>query len=71
MSKQYITKQGDQWDSIALSQYGSISYTDKLMMANGEYIGTYVFPAGITLEIPDLEETDVSQDMLPPWKRVS
>ena len=68
----YTTKQGDMWDSIAFEQYGSTEYTDKLMNANQQYLGIYIFPAGITLEIPQLETADTkSASSLPPWKQVS
>lgn len=66
----YTTKQGDMWDSIALSQYGSISCVDKLMMANTTYIGTYIFPAGVVLDTPEFDDTEISSDVLPPWKQV-
>lgn len=66
----YTTKQGDMWDSIALSQYGSISDVDTLMMANTKYIGTYIFPAGIVLDIPEIDsDNSVSNATLPPWQR--
>lgn len=67
----YTTKQGDMWDNIALSHYGSISYVDKLMMANTEHIGTYLFPAGVVLDIPELDVSNIPNDVLPPWKQVS
>lgn len=65
----YITKQGDMWDSIAFQQLGSTSYTDKLMNLNAQYIDYYIFPAGVTLELPDVAPK--KSDKLPPWKRVS
>lgn len=65
----YTTKQGDMWDMIALSQYGNTSIVDKLMMANTKYIGTYIFPAGVVLDIPDLDE-ETTNASLPPWKQV-
>jgi len=69
MSKTYTTVQGDMWDSIAFSQLGSTSYTDKLMNLNQQYIGYFTFPAGIVLKLPDpVIEVD---DSLPPWKKVS
>lgn len=69
MSKTYTTVQGDMWDSIAFSQLGSTSYTDKLMNLNQQYIGFFTFPAGIVLNLPDpIIEVD---DNLPPWKRVN
>ena len=66
----YTTKQGDMWDTIDLSQYGTISVVDKLMMANTEHIGIYLFPAGVVLDIPELDDTDSKSDILPPWKQV-
>ena len=67
----YTTKQGDMWDMIAISQYGSVSYVDTLMMANTKYIGTYLFPSGIVLDIPEIDEDDeTSSSVLPPWKQV-
>ncbi len=67
MSKTYITAQGDMWDSIAYSQLGSVHYTDRLMKLNRWYLGYYIFPAGITLILPELEKN--INNTLPPWKR--
>ena len=68
----YRTKQGDKWDTIALSQYGVISCVDVLMMANTQHIGTYVFPAGVELTIPEIDLTDTTYSAdLPPWKQVN
>lgn len=63
----YTTKQGDMWDSISYNLYGSVSYTDVLINANIGYRNVYIFSAGVTLDIPDVEER-VSADNLPPWK---
>ena len=67
----YTTKQGDMWDTIALAQYGSISEVDTLMMANTRHIGTYIFPAGIVLDIPEIDENEdeISRADLPPWQQ--
>lgn len=65
----YTTKQGDMWDTIALEQYGSISDVDALMMANTKHIGTYIFPSGVVLEIPEIDsEEEVANATLPPWQ---
>lgn len=69
MSKTYTTIQGDMWDSIAYSQLGDVKYTDALMMANTEHRNVYIFSAGVTLVIPDIE-TSITGDNLPPWKQV-
>jgi len=65
----YTTVQGDMWDSIAYSQLGDVAYTDKLLNLNLEYRDYYIFPAGITLKLPDVSE-DVPAT-LPPWKQVT
>lgn len=67
MSKTYTTIQGDMWDSIAKKCYDDEGGMNVLMAANQEYISTVVFPAGITLTVPDYEKAAVSS--LPPWRR--
>jgi len=63
----YTTKQGDTWDIIAYQQLGSTDYTDRLMSANLEHVGTFLFPAGVALRLPKIEEK--TSGSLPPWKR--
>ena len=62
----YTTAQGDTWDMIAYKQLGSTDYTDQLMSANLEYVGTLLFPAGIRLHLPKIAEK--TSGNLPPWK---
>ena len=67
MNKTYTTISGDMWDQIAYKQMGSVLCMDKLIKANIEYAAIVVFPAGIVLTIPAVED---KQNMeLPPWKR--
>ena len=64
----YTTKQGDMWDTIALSQYGSLAAMSPLMYANTQHIGTYIFPSGVVLNIPEIDdESNVLASDLPPW----
>lgn len=65
--KTYTTIQGDTWDMIAYKKLGSTNYTDQLISANMEHVGILLFPAGVTLRLPEITEK-VSGD-LPPWKR--
>lgn len=65
----YTTVQGDMWDSIAYNQLGDVAFTNNLMNLNTDYIDYYIFPAGITLTLPDVSAEQVSS--LPPWKQVS
>lgn len=69
MSRLYTTVQGDMWDSIAFSQLGSVSHTDKLINSNRSYREYYIFPAGIVLTLPEI--TPAVADSLPPWKQVT
>ena len=63
----YTTAQGDTWDMIAYKKLGSTDYTDRLIDANLEYAGTLLFPAGVTLRLPEI--TGKTSGSLPPWKR--
>lgn len=63
----YTTTQGDTWDMIAYKKLGSTNYTDRLAAANPEHVGMLLFPAGITLRLPEIEEKTGYN--LPPWKR--
>lgn len=65
----YITKQGDMWDEVAYNLYGSTAYTGKLIKANQQYSDTYIFPAGIVLSVPDLDDKDIEISVFPPWRR--
>ena len=64
----YTTIQGDMWDDIAYKVYGIESYMVLLMQANPEHANTAVFGAGVVLSMPELP--DVTDEDLPPWKRV-
>lgn len=63
----YTTIAGDMFDGIAYKTLGSGAYTDQIITLNPEYREIVIFPAGVTLDIPDPEPT-VSAG-LPPWKR--
>mgnify|MGYP001052998468 FL=1 len=67
MSGSYTTVQGDTWDMIAYRKLGSTDYTDQLVSANLEHVGKLLFPAGVTLRLPEIERK--SSGSLPPWKR--
>lgn len=67
MTKTYTTISGDMWDKIAYEQMGSVLHLDKLIKANVKYAAFFVFPAGVVLTIPEVED-EVNME-LPPWKR--
>lgn len=67
--KTYTTTQGDTWDYIALTELGSEMNMHLLLEANPDYARIGIFSAGITLKIPDIPESTVTADNLPPWKK--
>lgn len=67
----YTTKQGDMWDSIAHTQCGDALSMDDLIMANQQYADYYIFPAGITLYIPETAQRQTAAAKAPPWKKVA
>lgn len=67
MPDTYETMQGDMWDMIAYKLYGTESGMNVLLEANQQYADTVIFPAGITLNVP--EYTEPVPDTLPPWRR--
>lgn len=66
--KQYTTILGDTFDLIASKMYGDSKAIKKIIDANSQYSGTFVFSAGIVLNIPLNEEVSTS-DNIAPWRR--
>ena len=66
----YTTRQGDRWDTIAYTMYGSLEYMDSLIQANLNVPLDPVFPDGTVLVIPiiDNSKSAVLTTNLPPWK---
>jgi phage tail protein X len=55
--KKYRTNSGDTWDKIAYEQLGSEYLLPFLLKENQKYRQYVQFPAGIELNIPDIEIT--------------
>jgi phage tail protein X len=71
---QYITFDGDRWDTVAFKAYGSCTNTeiDRIKTANPYVTVKDVFTSGIVLDIPIVEDGENSDNIeasLPPWKR--
>lgn len=69
MMDTYTTQQGDMWDEISYKVYGSSAHTAHLMQANTQHLDIFIFPSGIVLQIPPLDETAVSISSFPPWRQ--
>lgn len=57
------------WDLIAFRQLGSSDFAGSLIRLNPQYVHTFIFPAGVTLRLPDLPDSSGEPLSLPPWKR--
>lgn len=66
---QYRTRLGDTWDMIAYRTMGSGMLMHKLIAANEQYCETFIFKAGVTLNIPEGEV--LTSESNPPWFSVN
>ena len=64
----YKTIQGDTWDGIAVKVYGDEKYMNELLEANQAYREIIIFPANVSLSLPDIQTQ--TSTILPPWKKV-
>lgn len=71
MRSTYTSVSGQTWDQIAYEVYGNEYYCDKLMDENRDKLEYFVFPDGIVLKLPSLEDmvsiTPVVTDY-PAWR---
>lgn len=64
------TRQGDTWDILAKRAYGNELFMDVLIKANIFERKTVIFPAGVVLEVPEIDTTSMEYETnLPVWKR--
>lgn len=70
MAKTVTTIQGDTWDIIAKRVYGKENLMHILINANIQHRKIALFPAGIVLNIPEIDIDAIEyDDTLPVWKR--
>lgn len=67
MLNTYTTVAGDTWDIVSYKTLGSEMYKNAILENNKACREIFIFPAGVTLVIPEIE-LEISED-LPPWKR--
>ena len=64
------TIQGDTWDILAKRLYGKETFMNVLIEANYPRRKIAIFPAGIVLNVPEIDTTSVEYEAnLPPWKQ--
>ncbi|MCM1245908.1 MAG: tail protein X [Roseburia sp.] len=64
----YVTQSGDMWDKIAHDILGSEQYMGALIRANYDWIDCVIFPAGVELQIPEIDD-EQSEIELPSWRQ--
>ncbi len=70
MIKTYTTIGGDMWDSISKKLYGSENYKDVLISANRQHRNLHILPAGLILDVPEIDTRKVSGASVP-WRKVT
>lgn len=68
---QYITQEGERWDTVSFKMYGTISEVQRILESNPQVPIKPRLTGGMVLEIPVLESNNVAvnKNLLPPWKR--
>lgn len=67
----YTTISGDTWDTIAKAVYGDEFKADRLMKERGNVtlLDIQVFPAGVTVIVPEISDQGADYDDLPDWRK--
>ena len=66
--KEYITRQGDTFDALALEMYGEETLAHYIIEFNPDYADVLIFEANVPLRLPIVENVE-TPDTLPPWRR--
>ncbi|MBD3878224.1 MAG: phage tail protein [Quinella sp. 1Q5] len=61
----YVTVAGDSFDLVAKKTLGSEYFTPKLINANPKFITTFIFQAGVELQIPEIK---TAKQSILPWQ---
>jgi phage tail protein X len=66
---EYVTVEGDTWDSIAFEFYTEEKLASVIVQANSQYADILIFDAGIILRIPVIDEDEETPGTAPPWRQ--
>lgn len=66
--KEYITREGDTFDALALNMYGEETLAHYIIEFNPDYADVLIFDANVPLRLPIVEEAELPET-LPPWRR--
>ena len=64
----YTTVQGDTFDIVAYRVWGDEMLMHELIQANPDHQETVFFPAGIVLNVPELD-LPIPRGPVPPWQQ--
>jgi len=65
---EYITKDGDRWDSIAYQYYGDPMIYEPIISANPDIPITPTLKSGLKIKVPVIDIPTSTTEDLPPWK---
>ncbi len=68
MAKSFTVSQGQAWDQVAKTSFGSEKSMAQLLSCNADEMDTLLFAGEIQLDIPAGEMKPVKS--LPPWERM-
>ena len=68
--KDYITREGDTFDALALEMYGEETLAHYIMDFNPDYSDVIIFGPNVALRLPIVENAE-TPETLPPWRRES
>ena len=68
---EHLTVAGERWDLLAWRYYGDPTLYSLIIMSNPLVSIDSVFAGGVTISIPVIEQSGLSTENLPPWKRSS
>ena len=63
----YETIQGDMWDTVSYKMFGNCAFSDRIMFLNTPYIDYYIFPGGLKLRLPEIQQGEGVYNP-PPWQ---
>lgn len=72
MGRTYTTVSGQTWDQIAFEVYGDEHECSRIMEKNGDKLDYFIFPAGIVLNLPDLDDGSMglTDSDYPAWRAI-
>lgn len=66
--KEYMTREGDTFDALALEMYGEETLAHYIIDFNPDYADVLIFDANVALRLPIVDSVELP-DTLPPWRR--